>query len=143
MLGGEQSNTSIVYEPDDATDPAIICKLYRVIHGGENPDIALHSALAVFGSSRVSRPIGYLTGEWSGSGRPAERITGHLAFAQEFIRDAPDAWRVAVEAASRGEDFSARAHELGAAIAGVHGTLAEAMPTAEAQPGSSRRSLPR
>ena len=137
VLGGEQSNTSIVYEPVDAgTDPAIICKLYRVIHGGENPDIALHRALAAFGSSRVSRPIGYLTGEWSGSGRPAERITGHLAFAQEFIGDAPDAWRVAVQAASHGEDFSARAHELGTAIAEVHGTLAEAMPTTAAQPGS-------
>ena len=137
VLGGEQSNTSIVYEPTDASsDPAVICKLYRVIHGGDNPDIAVHSALAAFGSSRVSRPIGYLSGEWSGPGRPAERITGHLAFAQEFIRDAPDAWRVALEAARHGEDFSARAHELGAAIAGVHRTLAEAMPTAEAGSGS-------
>jgi maltokinase len=41
-----------------------------------------------------------------------------------------------LESARRGEDFSARAHELGAAIAGVHRTLAEAMPTAEAESGS-------
>ena len=134
VLGGEQSNTSIVYEPIGATPAAaIICKLYRVVHGGVNPDIVVQRALAALGSSAVSRPIGYVSGEWAGAGVPFERITGHLAFAQEFIRDAPDAWRVAMATARRGEEFTTRARELGMAIADVHVKLAEAMPTTEPQ----------
>ena len=131
VLGGEQSNTSIVYEPIGATSAtAIICKLYRVVHAGMNPDIVVQRALAALGSSAISRPIGYLWGEWAGPGVPFERLTGHLAFAQEFIRDAPDAWRVAT-AAQRGEEFTTRARELGTAIADVHVKLAESMPTFE------------
>jgi predicted trehalose synthase len=54
---------------------------------------------------------------------------GHLAFAQEFLPGVEDAWRVALAAVARGEDFSDRARALGRATAEVHATLAQALPT--------------
>ena len=133
VLSGEQSNTSIIFEPTGrGPGRAIICKLFRVLHPGENPDVVVQSALAASGSRFVSRPIGFVTGEWDGPGHTAEHASGHLAFAQEFLPDAPDAWRVALRAAEAGDDFSARARTLGEATADVHASLAAVMPTEEA-----------
>ncbi|MFD1712912.1 phosphotransferase [Amnibacterium flavum] len=125
VLSGEQSNTSIIF---DLTDPSgtpttsAILKVFRVVHHGDNPDVVLQSAIAAAGSTRVPRSLGAVVGEW-GEGR------GHLAFAQEFLPDTRDAWRVALDAATAGEDFTERARALGAATAEVHGVLAATMPT--------------
>ncbi|HUG49417.1 MAG TPA: 1,4-alpha-glucan branching enzyme, partial [Terrimesophilobacter sp.] len=128
VLSGEQSNTSIIVEAVPAGGVPVICKLFRVLHPGENPDVAVQSALAALGSQRVPRPLGYLTGEWTdpGSARP---VRGHVAFAQEFLAGAEDAWRVALRAAAAGEDFTRPARSLGAATASVHADLARAFPT--------------
>ena len=61
-----------------------------------------------------------------GSARP---VRGHVAFAQEFLAGAEDAWRVALRAAAAGEDFTRPARSLGAATASVHADLARAFPT--------------
>ena len=138
VLSGEQSNTSIVFDTVDANGrPArpVICKIFRAVHHGENPDVAVQSALARAGSRFVPAPIGCVVGEWDDPGRSAGRATGHLAFAQEFLPDAPDAWRAALRAAESGNDFSAEARTLGEATASVHADLATAMPTREATPG--------
>ena len=47
VLGGEQSNTSIIYRPADA--PPVICKVFRQLHDGDNPDVTLQTALAASG----------------------------------------------------------------------------------------------
>ena len=127
VLTGEQSNTSIIYEADGAAP--VICKVFRALHNGENPDVVLQTALAGAGSTSVPQPIGHITAEWSDTGEPSGRAIGHLAFAQEFLPGVEDAWRVALGAAEAGVDFSREARELGFATAEVHATLAMSMPT--------------
>ena len=132
VLSGEQSNTSIIYEMRSAEGtPAtpIICKVFRSIHHGENPDVVLLGALAAAGSTVVPTPIGHTIGMWRDSGEPSGFAHGHLAFAQEFLPGVEDAWRVAVRAAESGLDFTEQARSLGAATADVHRTLASALPT--------------
>ena len=129
MLTGEQSNTSVIFEPENA--PPVICKVFRQLHPGINPDIELQTALADAGSRHVPRSRGSVAAAWAspdGSGR----TEGSLAFAQEFLPDVSDAWRVARHAAESGESFAASAHALGAATADVHLSLARVLPTAAA-----------
>jgi len=128
VLTGEQSNTSIVFE--GAAGPPVIVKLFRALHHGENPDVELQTALAAAGSDAVPRSVGHVVADWSDTGETSGRAHGHLAFAQEFLPGAQDAWRVALSAAAAGRDFSAEAHALGVATAGVHAALAVALPRA-------------
>jgi len=123
VLGGEQSNTSIIYRPAD-TAP-IICKVYRQLHHGDNPDVTLQTAVAESGSRHVPASVGDVVGEWDDVGRPTGRATGHLAFAQEFLPGVEDAWRVALLAAASGAPFTDEARALGAAVADVHLSLGE------------------
>ncbi|WP_349898416.1 maltokinase N-terminal cap-like domain-containing protein [Parafrigoribacterium soli] len=134
VLGGEQSNTSIVYDMKDAegepTAP-VICKLFRALHHGDNPDVVLLEALGAAESRVVPRSIGHVTGEWQDAGRDDGRARGHLAFAQEFFPEAEDAWRLTLRAAEEGRDFTTAARALGEATAEVHETLAAALGTSE------------
>ena len=135
VLSGEQSNTSIIYEMvDDEGTPVnpMICKVFRAIHHGDNPDVVLQSALAGAGSLNVPVSIGNVEGSWRDPGRENGVATGHLAFAQEFLPGVEDAWRVAVRAAEAGQTFTAEAHALGQATADVHATLAAVLPTVAA-----------
>jgi predicted trehalose synthase len=129
VLTGEQSNTSIIF--DGGRGAPVICKLFRAIHNGDNPDVELQTALAAAGSTAVPRSVGHISAEWSDRGEPDGRARGHLAFAQEFLPGAEDAWRVALDSAARGNDFTAEARALGIATAGVHATLAATMPVSE------------
>jgi len=137
VLSGEQSNTSIIYDlgATDAVSKPIICKIFRTLHHGENPDVVLQTALTEAGSPYVPRSVGSVTGEWDDVGRSTGRAQGHFAFAQEFLPGVADAWRVALRAAEAGEDFSEPARELGAATARVHRTLAKVLPTRAASIG--------
>ncbi|KAA9110284.1 maltokinase N-terminal cap-like domain-containing protein [Microbacterium rhizomatis] len=128
VLSGEQSNTSLIYLPDgDGT--AIICKIFRQIHAGLNPEIELQTALAASGSPFVPRAIGSVDGEWPDPASASGAVRGSLAFAQEFFSGVEDAWRVALRAADVGEDFADRAREMGIATARVHLDLAALFPT--------------
>ena len=135
VLTGEQSNTSIILDLVDAlgapSNP-LICKLFRVLHHGENPDVVVQSALAAAGSTRVPHSVGNVSGEWPDAGAPSGVARGHLAFAQEFLPGVEDAWRVALAAVASGSDFSEQARSLGQATAQVHATLARAMGTRDA-----------
>jgi predicted trehalose synthase len=122
VLAGEQSNSSLVYA-DEGTP--IICKVYRQLQPGLNPDIELETALAAAGSHRVPRPIGWVQASWVDDGAG---VDASLAFAQEFLPGVEDAWRVALRAAAAGDDFAARARDLGTATAEVHVTLAHELP---------------
>ena len=130
VLSGEQSNTSIIFETDGV--PTIICKVFRTLHHGDNPDVTLQAALSDAGSTAVPRFVGQLRGEWDDVGRPEGRAAGHLAFAQEFLAGADDGWKVALRFAAEGSDFTELADALGRQTARVHSGLASAMPTNEA-----------
>jgi maltokinase len=135
VLDGEQSNTSIILDlvevPGAGSNP-LICKLFRVLHHGQNPDVVVQSTLAAAGSTRVPRSVGYVSGQWPDTGAPHGVARGHLAFVQEFLPGVQDAWRVALAAVASGADFSRQAHSLGQATAQVHATLAQTMGTRDA-----------
>ena len=133
VLSGEQSNTSIIFEGDDGAP--VICKIFRVLAGGENPDVVVQLALAEAGSSHVPAPLGALHGRWPDPAGGTQE--GHLAFAQEFLPGVEDAWRVAVRAARDGAPFTREAAGLGAAVASVHRGLASAFPTHASTAASS------
>jgi len=119
VMDGEQSNTSIVI---DGAQP-LICKVFRVIANGENPDVVVQAALAAAGSTAVPATIGWLEGSWA---TPQGQAHGHLVFVQEFLVGTRDAWRVATDALAAGKDFSEQARALGAQTARVHQSLATA-----------------
>jgi maltokinase len=125
VLRGEQSNTSIIYSvvTENGID-RVICKVFRALHHGENPDVVLQAALAASGSLNVPHSIGAVVGEWDDIGRENGRARGHLAFAQEFLAGSEDAWRFALRSAEVGDDFTERAFSLGTVTAEVHTLLA-------------------
>jgi predicted trehalose synthase len=139
VLKGEQSNTSIICRILDGSP--IILKVFRAMHAGDNPDVVLQSAISAAGSALVPASVGYVSGQWPDRSEPDGIAHGHLAFAQEFLGGAEDGWRVALRAATAGEDFSLRARRLGEATAELHATLAEAMPTREPANGDVDRLL--
>ena len=132
VLSGEQSNTSVIVDAatSDGGSAGLMVKVFRALHDGENPDVVLQSAISAAGSKRVPATYGALVGTWPDPAAPSGVATGHLAVAQEFLADTRDAWRVALDAARAGEDFTSPAHDLGAATAEVHEVLAAALPTA-------------
>ena len=135
VLEGEQSNTSIILDlVDTRGTPSypLICKLFRVLHHGDNPDVVVQSALASAGSTRVPRSVGHVVGRWPDTGAPDGMARGHLASVQEFVPGVEDAWRVALKSVASDTDFSPQAHSLGRATAEVHAALAKAMPTVTA-----------
>ena len=138
VLRGEQSNTSIIFEGGDRP---VICKVFRALHDGDNPDVELQSALADAGSTAVPPPIGHIVGEWGDSGTASGRATGHLAFAQQFLPGVQDAWRVALAAAEAGRAFEAEAAALGSATADVHTRLATVLPTTPTTPADIAATL--
>jgi predicted trehalose synthase len=129
VLAGEQSNTSIVFE--EAGAPTIILKLFRTLHHGENPDVTVQRVLSEAGSPFVPRFLGSLDAEWPDVGRDSGVARGTLGFAQEFLPGVRDGWTIGLEAATQGRDFTDAAHDLGAAVAGVHGALGAALGTAD------------
>lgn len=142
VLSGEQSNTSIIAmtHPEAGDSGPVITKIFRTLAAGDNPDVILQGALAAAGSTRVPASIGSVSASWpapDGSGD----LHGHLAFAQEFLPGAQDAWREALTAAGTGVDFSAQAEALGWATAEVHALLARELPTVPADSAAIAETL--
>lgn len=129
VLSGEQSNTSIIFEGGDTP---VICKLFRQLNPGVNPDIELQTALTAAGSRHVPRALGHVDASWTDARSGDRQVSGSIAFAQEFLPGVEDAWRVALRAAAAGESFTSAAHALGAATADVHLSLARLLPTSAA-----------
>jgi maltokinase len=142
VLRGEQSNTSIIYRVVTTNGiDRVICKVFRALHHGENPDVVLQAALAASGSPNVPHSIGAVTGEWDDIGQPTGRARGHLAFAQEFLAGSEDAWRFALRSAEEGNDFTERAHSLGSVTAEVHTLLAGSFGTTAPSPAEINATL--
>ena len=140
VLSGEQSNSSVIV--DDGTSAAIL-KFFRVLSEGQNPEVEIGAALTAGRTAEAPATLGWVTGEWTVTdgavtdGKVGGRAArAELAVAHEFLAGGLDAWRLAVDAARTGTDFTAEAHALGVATATVHRRLAEALGTAaEAVPG--------
>jgi maltokinase len=139
VLRGEQSNTSIIVEPEDGSAPVIV-KVFRTLHPGRNPDVEVQASLAPAGVSAVPALAGWVEGAWPASPDPSQPlVSGDLAVASEFLAGAQDAWREATAAVVAGTDFSERARALGAATAQVHAALAEQLPSRGADDDDARR----
>lgn len=139
VFAGEQSNTSIVYRSSDATP--VVVKLFRPLHHGDNPDVMLQTALSEAGSRHVPASVGAVAGEWVD---PAGvRARGHLAFVQEFIPHASDAWKLALALAGRGHELAGEARRMGQAVANVHRTLAVLFGSGPTGPDEVSRALRR
>ncbi|UVJ40344.1 1,4-alpha-glucan branching enzyme [Arthrobacter sp. CJ23] len=130
VLSGEQSNTSVIV--DDGVTAAMV-KIFRVLSAGRNPEVELGAALTAAGTSEVPATLGWITGSWT---TPDGTASGELAVAHEFLDGGLDAWRLAVDAAAAGADFTAEAHALGVATATVHDRLARTLGSSvERHPG--------
>ncbi|MEV0378437.1 phosphotransferase [Nonomuraea sp. NPDC050643] len=129
VLGAEQSNTSLVY------GDAYICKLFRRLIPGVNPELEIVTALAARNAPHIAQPYGWIETDLDGTDTT-------LAIMQEFLSNSNDGWDLAlasvrdlyalmpeVPAAEAGGDFAAESLRLGAATARVHQELAAAFPT--------------
>ncbi|WP_184545841.1 maltokinase N-terminal cap-like domain-containing protein [Streptosporangium becharense] len=128
VLGAEQSNTSLVY------GDTYICKLFRRLIPGINPELEIVTALALRGTHHIAQPYGWIETDLDG-----EPTT--LAMTQEFLSNASDGWALALasvrdlyasfepSASEAGGDFSGESFRLGKATAQVHHELAAAFPT--------------
>lgn len=127
VLSGEQSNSSVIV--DDGESAAMV-KFFRVLSDGTNPEIEVGAALTKAGTAEVPATLGWVRGEWlakAGNGQGTKPVQGELAVAHEFLVGGRDAWRLAVDAARSGTDFTSEARALGAATATVHRRLAETL----------------
>ncbi|MFB4277331.1 MULTISPECIES: maltokinase N-terminal cap-like domain-containing protein [unclassified Nonomuraea] len=129
VLGAEQSNTSIVF------GDAYICKLFRRLIPGVNPELEIITALAARNAPHIAQPYGWIETDLDGTDTT-------LAIMQEFLTPANDGWDLALAsvrdlyaslpelpASDAGGDFAAEALRLGGATARVHHELAAAFPT--------------
>ncbi|HUR74689.1 MAG TPA: aminoglycoside phosphotransferase [Sporichthya sp.] len=133
VLGGEQSNTSLVY------GDAVILKVFRRLMAGTNPDVELLHALAQAGNTAVPALLGWVEGGWTGG--DGEKHGGTLAIATEFFPSATDGWDLALtsvralyadedpDPAASGGDFAGEAYRLGQATAAVHADLGRVLGT--------------
>ncbi|MET8054411.1 MULTISPECIES: maltokinase N-terminal cap-like domain-containing protein [unclassified Streptosporangium] len=127
VLNAEQSNTSLVY------GDTYICKLFRRLTPGVNPELEIVTALALRDGTHIARPYGWIETDLDG-----EPTT--LAMTQEFLSNSNDGWALALasvrdlygalesSASEAGGDFSAESFRLGVATAQVHHELAAAFP---------------
>lgn len=128
VIGGEQSNTSLVF------GESYVCKLFRRLAPGPNPDLDLTRALTGAGSAHVPRMYGWAQAEVAG-----EPTT--LALFTRYLRSGTDGWTLAatsirdlyasegLRAGDAGGDFAPEAGRLGRATAEVHRDLAGALGT--------------
>lgn len=129
VLGAEQSNTSLVY------GDAYICKLFRRLIPGVNPELEVITALAARDAPHIAQPYGWIETDLDGTDTT-------LAIMQEFLSPANDGWDLAlasvrdlyaslpeIPAGEAGGNFAAESLRLGTATARVHHELAAAFPT--------------
>ncbi|GAB3928273.1 hypothetical protein GCM10027613_45280 [Microlunatus endophyticus] len=122
VFGGEQSNTSILFAH------LAILKMFRRIELGRNLDVETHDVLTRTGSDAVARLIGWIEGSWPGPD-PNVSFGADLAMITELLPEARDGWEYALAELRAGQDFTAEAHRLGRALAGVHDLLRQNFPT--------------
>ncbi|MDO5719439.1 MAG: hypothetical protein Q4P05_01755 [Actinomycetaceae bacterium] len=121
VLTGEQSNTSVVFD----SQFACVLKILRVVHCGIHPELEITTALGKAGWPHVAAPVAYL--EEKISVPELSKTPVVLGIAGTLVREARDGFELFVEIASRAEDPSPLARELGQVTAGLHQQLAETL----------------
>lgn len=121
----EQSNTSLIF------GDLYICKLFRRLTPGVNPDLELNLGLTQVECKHIPTLYGWVETDLDGE-------TTTLAMLSKFLRTATDGWRLAATsvrdlyaeadlyAGEVGGDFAAESERLGEATAAVHRDLARA-----------------
>lgn len=132
-MGVEQSNTSVIF------GDGLMCKFFRRLHAGPNPDVELSAALTDANCAAIPP----LTG-WAEIQLGGEDFT--VAMWQSFIPGTSDGWALALDAARAAVtpdgagpahadgDFTEAAATLGAAVAEVHRALAPVEPAGRCVP---------
>lgn len=120
VLGGEQSNTSVLF---DGQIPCV-AKFLRVLHPGAHPEMEMTAALASRGWEHTAAPLLALEATIPQAGWGAQPAL--LSLGAEFIAGARDGFELCVERAKAGDGFQAPARALGRTIATMHATLAQA-----------------
>jgi maltokinase len=118
VMGAEQSNTSVVF------GDAAIFKVFRRVTPGINPDIELNRVLGRAGNPHVARLLGAIETELDGEQYALGMLTAFAAGSRE-------GWELATTG-TRDDDpdgFTDESRRLGAAVASVHRTLADALGT--------------
>jgi maltokinase len=130
----EQSNTSLVF------DDRLILKVFRRLHAGHNPDVAITTALFGAGFRHVAEPL------VSWREEPYD-----LAFGQRFLAGASEGWALALTSlrdlynsvsglpSEVGGDFAAEAQRLGTMTAEMHLALSTAVARPVDRAGASER----
>jgi maltokinase len=130
----EQSNTSLIF------GETYICKLFRRLTPGLNPDLEMNLGLSEVGCGAIPDLYGWV--DMSLDGVPTT-----LAMLSQYLSSATDGWRLAttsvrdlyahacdrpeVHADEVGGDFAAEAERLGVTTAAVHRDLAMAFEVTE------------
>ncbi len=110
-IGGEQSNTSIVF------DDELILKVFRRLEAGINPELELLRFLTEHGYENIAR----LEGWYTYSGHPMDATLGIL---QEFVRHGLDGWERALDSIDEESDaFLHSLHRLGEVTGRMHTLL--------------------
>ncbi len=110
-IGGEQSNSSIVF------DDELILKVFRRLEAGINPELELLRFLTERGFENIAR----LEGWYAYSGRPMDVTLGIL---QEFVRGGLDGWERALDSIEEdGDAFVASVRRLGEVTGQMHTLL--------------------
>ncbi|MEO6714529.1 MAG: phosphotransferase [Mycobacteriales bacterium] len=138
LMGGEQSNSSVVYGDE------YILKAFRKLSPGVNPDLEVGRALAAAGCEVIAPPLAWYELD-SGDAEPT--TLGQL---QPYFRGGTDGWLLAitsvrdlladpgVPAAEAGGDFAPEAERLGEMTGILHRDLRAALGTTEPATGSQR-----
>ncbi len=148
LFSGEQSNSSVAFGEDS------IMKLFRKVTPGVNPDVEIHEVLTAVGSTHVAALYGWVSARMPEPGN-AEGVEVQLAVLQQFLRTATDGWELALASVRNlfseedltadevGGDFAGESERLGVALAEVHDSLAQALPTSTAPAGPMAEAMGR
>ena len=110
-VGGEQSNTSIVF------DNEVILKVFRRLEAGINPDLEMLRFLTEHGFANIP-PLG---GWYAYSGGPLGATLGIL---QKYVADGKDGWELTLDEISNApEAFFERVWRLGQVTGEMHTAL--------------------
>jgi maltokinase len=121
VSSAEQSNTSVVFGQQ------AIMKAFRRVSPGINTDIELNRVLGRAGNENVARLLATFDTTWDGQPCPLGMVT-------EFAAGSKEGWAMATAlAADSFADFSAESRRLGAAVASVHASLADALGTSSGE----------
>ncbi|MDD7384545.1 MAG: hypothetical protein SPI12_02835 [Actinomycetaceae bacterium] len=138
-LRAEQSNTSIIYTLDDASQ--IVVKIFRILAPGHNPDVELQQALA--DTHTVPRQCGSaairLSNKQSARAQATDTVADIL-HATQYLEGSQDGWRGVTDALSQARHIpdldntvasAASMRELGTLTREFHTALARVLPVHE------------